>query len=61
MLLEEFQDIYDDTIPEAKDTRNKIVEVKVEELPTSAQEEPKQKSSSQVPSSTVTKPKLSIN
>ena len=39
-----------------KDTRNKIVEVKVDGLPTSAQEEPKQESSSQEPSSTVTKP-----
>ena len=39
-----------------KDTRNKIVEVKVDGLPTSAQEEPKQESPSQEPSSTVTKP-----
>ena len=40
----------------SKDTRNKIVEVKVEGLPASAQEEPKQESPSQEPSSTVTKP-----
>ena len=39
-----------------KDTRNKIVEVKVDGLPSSVQEEPKQESSSQEPSSTVTKP-----
>ena len=39
-----------------KDTRNKIVEVKVDGLPPSAQEEPKQESLSQEPSSTVTKP-----
>ena len=39
-----------------KDTRNKIVEVKVDGLPPSAQEEPKQESPSQEPSSTVTKP-----
>lgn len=39
-----------------KDTRNKIVEVKVDGLPPSAQEEPNQESSSQEPSSTVTKP-----
>lgn len=39
-----------------KDTRNKIVEVKVDGLPTSAQEEPKQESPSQEPSSTATKP-----
>ena len=39
-----------------KDTRNKIVEVKVEGLPTSAQEEPKQEIPSQELSSTVTKP-----
>ena len=39
-----------------KDTRNKIVEVKVEGLPTSAQEEPKQENSSLEPSTTVTKP-----
>ena len=40
----------------SKDTRNKIVEVKVDGLPTSAQEEPKQESPSQEPSSTATKP-----
>ena len=39
-----------------KDTRNKIVEVKVDGLPPSSQEEPKQESPSQEPSSTVTKP-----
>ena len=39
-----------------KDTRNKIVEVKVEGLPTPAQEEQKQEIPSQEPSSTVTKP-----
>ena len=39
-----------------KDTRNKIVEVKVDGLPPSAQEEPKQESPSQEPSSTVKKP-----
>ena len=39
-----------------KDTRNKIVEVKVDGLPSSVQEKPKQESSSQEPSSTVTKP-----
>ena len=39
-----------------KDTRNKIVEVKVDGLPTSAQEEPKQETSSQEPSSTAMKP-----
>lgn len=39
-----------------KDTRNKIVEVKVDGLPNSAQEEPKQEIPSQEPSSTVTKP-----
>ena len=39
-----------------KDTRNKIVEVKVDGLPISAQEEPKQESPSQEPSSTATKP-----
>ena len=39
-----------------KDTRNKIVEVKVDGLPPSAQEEPKQESPSQEPSSTVAKP-----
>lgn len=39
-----------------KDTRNKIVEVKVDGLHTSAQEEPKQECPSQEPSSTVTKP-----
>ena len=39
-----------------KDTRNKIVEVKVDGLPPSAQEEPKQESPSQESSSTVTKP-----
>lgn len=39
-----------------KDTRNKIVVVKVEGLPTSAQEEPKQENSSLEPSTTVTKP-----
>ena len=37
-----------------KDTRNKIVEVKVEGLPASAQEEQKQEIPSQEPSSTVT-------
>ena len=35
---------------------SEIVEVKVEGLPASAQEEPKQESPSQEPSSTVTKP-----
>ena len=39
-----------------KDTRKKIVEVKVDGLPTSVQEEPKQESPSLEPSSTVTKP-----
>ena len=39
-----------------KDTRNQIVEVKVEGLPTSAQEEQKHEIPSQEPSSTVTKP-----
>ena len=39
-----------------KDTRNKIVEVKVDGLPTSAQEDPKKEIPSQEPSSTVTKP-----
>ena len=39
-----------------KDTRNKIVEVKVEGLPASAPEEPKQENSSLEPSTTVTKP-----
>lgn len=39
-----------------KDTHGKIVEVKVDELPLPAQEEPKQESHSQKPSSTVTKP-----
>ena len=39
-----------------KDTRNKIVEVKVDGLPTLAQEEPKQENSSQEPSFIVTKP-----
>lgn len=39
-----------------KDTRNQIVEVKVDGLPTSSQEELKQESPSQEPSSTVTKP-----
>lgn len=39
-----------------KDTRNQIVEVKVEGLPTSAQEEQKQEIPFQEPSSTVTKP-----
>ena len=39
-----------------KDTRNKIVEVKVEGLPPSAQEEPNQGSPSREPSSTVTNP-----
>ena len=39
-----------------KDTRNKIVEVKVDGLPPSVQEEPKQESPSQEPSSTSTKP-----
>lgn len=39
-----------------KDTRNKIVEVKVDGLPTTAHEEPKQESPSQEQSSTVTKP-----
>ncbi len=39
-----------------KDTRNKIVEVKVDGLPTSDQEEQKQEIPSQEPSSTVTKP-----
>ena len=39
-----------------KDTRNKIVEVKVEGLPISAQEEQKQEIPSPEPSSTVTKP-----
>lgn len=39
-----------------KDTRNKIVEVEVDGLPTSSQEEPKQENPSQEPSSTVTKP-----
>ena len=39
-----------------KDTRNKIVEVKMDGLPTSPQEEPKQETSSQEPSTTVTKP-----
>lgn len=39
-----------------KDTRNKIVEVKEDGLPPSAQEEPKQESPSQEPSSTATKP-----
>lgn len=38
-----------------KDTRNKIVEVKVDGLPTSAQEDPKKEIPSQEPSSTVTK------
>lgn len=41
-----------------KDTRNQIVEVKVEGLPTSAQEEQKQEIPSQEPSSTVTKPSV---
>lgn len=39
-----------------KDTRNKIVEVKVDGLPTSDQEESKKESPSQESSSTVTKP-----
>lgn len=39
-----------------KDTRNKIVEVKVDGLPTSAQEDPKKEIPYQEPSSTVTKP-----
>lgn len=39
-----------------KDTRNKIVEVKVDGLPTSVQEEPKKENSSQEPSSTAMKP-----
>ena len=39
-----------------KDTRNKIVEVKVDGLPASAQEDPKKEIHSQEPSSTVTKP-----
>ena len=39
-----------------KDTRNKIVEVKVDGLPTSTQEEPTVKSRSQEQSSTETKP-----
>lgn len=39
-----------------KDTRNKIVEVKVDGLPTSDQEESKKEIPSQEPSSTVTKP-----
>ena len=39
-----------------KDTRNKIVEVKVEGLPISAQEEQKQEIPFPEPSSTVTKP-----
>ena len=39
-----------------KDTRNKIVEVKVDGLPTSDQEESKKESSSQEPSSTAMKP-----
>ena len=39
-----------------KDTRNKIVEVKVDGLPTSAQEDPKKEIPSQEPSSTAMKP-----
>lgn len=39
-----------------KDTRTKIVEVKVDGLPTSDQEESKKESSSQEPSSTAMKP-----
>ena len=39
-----------------KDTRNKLVEIKVDGLPTSAQEEPKQEYPSQEPSSTAMKP-----